>query len=311
MVAGKADNFQLDLASASARGDTKRVKALIKKGASLNRTDTRGYAYTPLHQACKNGKLGVAQILIEKGADINVRESNGKTPLYLACEKGHTQLVSLLIDYQADLNIADKFKILPLLVSFFNQRTLTTELLKNKGAKFFAPDDKEETWSYLANQHRDAELAKRVIEAVLSQNPEEKKPNVIQDHKVLSSYWDEIISLKKIIFPGITLFCIAHLKDENKLMTLSRNEKIKKTINQSDFIEKHPYHGNSIKENLKKGLDRSDLIEALVKNEILHKEVFSSESKKVSLDENSKKAVLAYLTHLDLTLLDKVKPARK
>lgn len=179
------------------------LEPLRNKGVSLNKTDNCGYGYTALHQACEKGNFGAAKILIEKGAEINVRESNGKTPLHLACEEGHTQLVSLLIDYQADVNIADNFKILPLLVSTFTQNIGITKLLKSKGAKIFAPDDKEEAWFYLLNKHRHAESAKRVIEAVLSQNLEEKKPNIIQDHKVLSSYWDEIVSLKKIIFEPV------------------------------------------------------------------------------------------------------------
>ena len=95
------------------------------------------------------------------------------------------------------------------------------------------------------------------------------------------------------------------VKNENKLMTLACNEEIKTIINQPNFIEKHPYHGNSIKKNLKKGSDRSELIAAIITNQILHNQMFSSESREVSLDKDAKREVLAYLTHSDLTSLNK------
>ena len=255
-----------------------------------------------MHHACKKGKSKVAEFLLKKGAEINARESHGKTPLYLACEAGHTQIVGLLIKNQADLNIPDNYKILPLLLSVAYHKPRTADLLKKNGAKFFASDDKEETWSYLA-QHRVRELAKRVIEAVLSQNPKEKKPNVIFENQVLSSYWDEVSSLKSVIFKGITLFDIPTIRNEDKLQTLSCHAEIKRIINQPDFIERHPCYGTSIKENLKKGWDRSALIEKLITNEILHNQVFSSESKKVSLDNDVKRKVFAYLSRLDLASL--------
>jgi ankyrin repeat protein len=39
-----------------------------------------------LHLACLCGHLDIVQSLVEKGADINAKNTNaGSTPLYLAC----------------------------------------------------------------------------------------------------------------------------------------------------------------------------------------------------------------------------------
>jgi ankyrin repeat protein len=38
---------------------------------------------TPLHVACKNGKLDVSRFLIDHGSDINSRDEDGNIPLHL------------------------------------------------------------------------------------------------------------------------------------------------------------------------------------------------------------------------------------
>ena len=53
-------------------------------GASL------GLGRTPLHIACALGALDVAQVLIEHGARVDVRDSRGATPLHYAVRCAHT-----------------------------------------------------------------------------------------------------------------------------------------------------------------------------------------------------------------------------
>ena len=40
--------------------------------------------------ACDNGSFEIARELIGKGANVNVRDNNGRTPIMIACEKGQT-----------------------------------------------------------------------------------------------------------------------------------------------------------------------------------------------------------------------------
>jgi Ankyrin repeats (3 copies) len=39
---------------------------------------------TPLHEACRLRKLSLARLLVQKGADVNIRNDVGETPLHFA-----------------------------------------------------------------------------------------------------------------------------------------------------------------------------------------------------------------------------------
>jgi ankyrin repeat protein len=53
---------------------------------------------TALMMASQNGHLGIAQLLVERGANVNATKTdNGKTALMRACEKGHLETVRFLL----------------------------------------------------------------------------------------------------------------------------------------------------------------------------------------------------------------------
>ena len=43
-----------------------------------------GGKYTAMHVCAKNGKIDTLDVLIEEGADINIKNKHGETPLKLA-----------------------------------------------------------------------------------------------------------------------------------------------------------------------------------------------------------------------------------
>ena len=58
---------------------------------------------TAIHYAAENGNVNLANILIEKGADIELKNTFNTTALYIASDKGHVNLVKLLFDKGADI----------------------------------------------------------------------------------------------------------------------------------------------------------------------------------------------------------------
>lgn len=59
---------------------------------------------TPLHEACIQAHPNCARLLLEAGAQVDVRTIHGSTPLCNACAAGSLECAKLLLDYGAKVN---------------------------------------------------------------------------------------------------------------------------------------------------------------------------------------------------------------
>jgi ankyrin repeat protein len=75
-----------------------------------------------LHEAARDGDLGVVTSLIESGADINARAGSGYTPLHLAAQEYRPAVVAALLDQGAEIDATDKHGNTPLWTAVFNSR---------------------------------------------------------------------------------------------------------------------------------------------------------------------------------------------
>jgi len=57
--------------------------------------------YTCLMIAAYNGHLDICRLLVDKGAQVTVKDRTGWTPLHCAAEQGHVEIVRLLCDHGA------------------------------------------------------------------------------------------------------------------------------------------------------------------------------------------------------------------
>jgi ankyrin repeat protein len=67
---------------------------LIENGAQVNIRQQAGV--TPLHSAAQNGNLELLILLLENGADVDVCMEGGKLPADLAREKGFEEIAEIL-----------------------------------------------------------------------------------------------------------------------------------------------------------------------------------------------------------------------
>lgn len=86
---------------------------------------------TPLMMAAFDNQLKLAQLLIEKGADVN---KTGWTPLHYAATKGHLQMMRLLLDMHAYIDAESPNGTTPLMMAAHYGTPQATKLLLDEGA---------------------------------------------------------------------------------------------------------------------------------------------------------------------------------
>ena len=62
----------------------------------------------PLHTACKKGDAAGVRAALAAGADVNVKDSGGNAPLVWATYSGSCEVLSLLLQHGADVDVRYK-----------------------------------------------------------------------------------------------------------------------------------------------------------------------------------------------------------
>jgi len=97
---GCATNNSSPLHLAASRGKTPFVQVLVDNGADVN-IKNEELNQTPLQLAAALGYTDIVKILIEKSCDIDAKDFKGKTALELAIEHGNTEIANLLSPNQS------------------------------------------------------------------------------------------------------------------------------------------------------------------------------------------------------------------
>jgi ankyrin repeat protein len=123
------------------------VTLLIAHGADVNAWDANGHE-TPILSAVEPPELDVARVLLEAGADPNVRRSTHESPLQLAVENEDLEMTALLLRHGAGQTM-DEWGglrgLTPLGMSARKFNVPIIELLIAQGADPQALDEYDET----------------------------------------------------------------------------------------------------------------------------------------------------------------------
>ena len=167
-----AGNLVQDLFEAVKHGHLDQVKILLDSGVDVK--STRSYGDTPLHAAAFQGHHEIAQLLIAKGAEVNVGITGttdpGATPLHLGAMKGHSKLVALLLRNGARVGVrlggggeTLTSGATPLhLAATYNQIKVVNILVRSR-ADLEATDDYGDTALHYASNRGLAEMVRELV----------------------------------------------------------------------------------------------------------------------------------------------------
>nr|XP_015094975.1 ankyrin repeat and KH domain-containing protein 1 isoform X5 [Vicugna pacos] len=150
------------LMEAASGGYAEVGRVLLDKGADVNAPPVPSSRDTALTIAADKGHYKFCELLINRGAHIDVRNKKGNTPLWLASNGGHFDVVQLLVQAGADVDAADNRKITPLMSAFRKGHVKVVQYLVKEVNQF--PSDIE-CMRYIATI-TDKELLKKCHQCV-------------------------------------------------------------------------------------------------------------------------------------------------
>ena len=141
---------------AAATGHIDVLSLLLEHGADTEVRDR--YGVTPLYRTSREGQIEAGRFLLDRGADINARGNTGATPLSGALYEGHFDFARMLVERGASINTRGSNGYTPLHWAVQEAGIQVVRLLLERGADVDARNDRDETPSQLTSQQDIIEL---------------------------------------------------------------------------------------------------------------------------------------------------------
>ena len=127
------------------------IQRLIDDGADIDGVRETGL-YAPLILAIRCGRVAVARLLLERGADPNRANVDSIQPLIIACQRRACAMATLLLDFGADIEATDDRGRTPLIRACSRIELATTSnvdlvtLLLDRGANILKGGPRTPLW---------------------------------------------------------------------------------------------------------------------------------------------------------------------
>jgi ankyrin repeat protein len=108
-------------------------KTVVEKLLAQKVVDPKGRGARMLHCAARVGNLGIAELLLAQGAEVDGMGGNG-TPLHDAANCGQSEMIRLLVARGADPNAKNRWNIRPLGWAVLQGKTEAVRVLLELGA---------------------------------------------------------------------------------------------------------------------------------------------------------------------------------
>jgi ankyrin repeat protein len=156
-----------DLFEAAAFGDLDRLTELLSDEPSLA-SSYSGDGFTALHFAAFFGRYEAAALLVDRGAEVDAfgRGWMTGTPMHSAVSRKHADVVRILLDAGANPNVRQSAGWTPLHAAAMNGDLTSVELLLAAGADPTATNEEGRSVTDLANESGDDATAERIRSAL-------------------------------------------------------------------------------------------------------------------------------------------------
>lgn len=81
------------------------VELLLARGADVNLPSQNAQHVMPLHSSVAIQNIAITQALLAHGADVNATQEDGFTPLQEAAQNGQMEMVKLLLEHGAKIDV--------------------------------------------------------------------------------------------------------------------------------------------------------------------------------------------------------------
>ncbi|NXC56736.1 ANKR7 protein, partial [Aleadryas rufinucha] len=115
------------------------VQFLVEKKCKLNPCDK--FSQSPLMKAVEHQHGNCAAILLEHGANLDLRGASSNTALHFAVMGSNKSLVELLLEHGADIDAKNEFGYTPLILAVTENHEEMVKFLLQKGADVNAQDN--------------------------------------------------------------------------------------------------------------------------------------------------------------------------
>jgi len=118
---------------ASIEGNLPLVKTLVQdKKAQIDHI-----GWTPLHYASSRGRFEIAQFLLANGAIVDSMSPGNTTPLMMAVQSGNEELIKLLLDKGADLQVRNSNGLSAIDIAVIYDKPWIVEGLSSRWIKLY------------------------------------------------------------------------------------------------------------------------------------------------------------------------------
>lgn len=215
------------------------TRILIEYKSNIHNIDVRGC--TPLHSACEIADLKTIKLMLKNGADLNARDSKGRTPVMHVLGHPDSQV-------QIDTN-PNPLQIMPFLLDYSE-----VNLKDKEGNNILEVRENMKCWRFIVVEH----VAKlKVLDPTLIHR---SVLDYVTSRKSMNKYYmmcvRELTNAKSAKFHDswVSFFHFI-IEDKKKLLKYAGNRSIVEDFNNCNLSKKFPIYGGKMHENFSKAIE--------------------------------------------------------